>query len=656
MEKHSISKWSETLYAKSINRVYPRDFMYPYTYIILEGCKSGFNAANAMRTSLYYSTLPVVFLTMSSISDIRRFSIRNSQVLKPHHSLLTLWLSSYECILAHKPTLNYHISDMTLPIAFFKFNKLPLEYHLRQCNDSAITSAIYNNIYAKYRHNFGLFRLNKAQCYIGLECFARGAISIHTQYFPQNCIVKFLVGDENKGLSVANRYSDGVNLNNAVQYKIVYIPQYGTISSINVVNALAILLFYFNLDQQGIFRRVHTTIHYSNSHTLMEHHILNTFDEDGVWHQISDILNKVLHIYSNNKSSKQFGLYIHRFICLYNITFSTEICKQHTIDNIHIDTRLDPRPLHPVFFNKSNEDIHTIYNLIKKYYRTYSTIFKTQFDYTPYHRIQNDTEYLQSEDPCIYITLLYENLVDTRSLSGLIRLANAYCIDVVYTCKKRYQKQGAVGTFVFTDITHYESNDAYIKSKSMNKVPSDINLSNRKIKYNITLTILLVPVVSLPMNNTINSFDINNQTSCNTFNDSSIISAIANIYNHLFRDKLTITVNPHLLSLNSADNVLRSQLRFLLIYAAYQRFRELCHLDCIESRLFVELYNQTVFNIVLLAPPEGALPSNELISQANAYITLLSLSSAMVQRQHCGLSAPTLVGICLERLNNVVYH
>ena len=206
-----------------------------------------------------------------------------------------------------------------------------------------------------------------------LENFVDGARTIEGFEFPPACNV--IAGHECNGVSEAwLKRADNV----------VFVPQYGTISSINVVSCSGVALFYYHLSR---LRQLRGATPAPLSHA-------STADADAF---VAD--------------------------------FGKPLPKRDD------GTRVEPRPIHPVHYHRTHEEIAAAH---KDHVR---------------RMLLGRTDNL-FRDRVFRIGVLYENVVDTRNLGGLIRNANSFLAPLFYFGRRKINKQGTVGSDHYTELRH----------------------------------------------------------------------------------------------------------------------------------------------------------------------------------------------------------
>ena len=189
-----LTRWSRGL-RKLCEARLSQDLRYPELFVGLEGCRSAFNATNALRTCLFFGCQPPTFLGIKSLDDIDH--------------------------LEQSETIDSPSGD--IPLAYFGDFTPPFA-------STAHRSPMKNTV-------------------VCMENYVERAVSIDTYGFPMAMSTgsalgstSLIIGHENDGVSQSRLQSAD---------DIIFIPQFGTISSLNVVTTLGLGLFHYHLDQRG---------------------------------------------------------------------------------------------------------------------------------------------------------------------------------------------------------------------------------------------------------------------------------------------------------------------------------------------------------------------------------------------------------------------
>jgi tRNA(Leu) C34 or U34 (ribose-2'-O)-methylase TrmL len=225
-----------------------------------------------------------------------------------------------------------------------------------------------------------------------LENFVDRAQSIETFEFPQECNI--VAGHENDGVSSTRV---------AAADHVVFVPQYGTISSLNVVTSMGIALFHHRLHSA---RRERLRIRRTQPP--------------------SDPTPKLIR-----RSVRDVDAVVAPQLEAYTAQFKQALPVN---DN---GTRADLRPIHPLYYHLSHDDI------MQRHSERVQGILSSV--------AQSDTP---GGEGVLRLSVLYENDVDMRNLGGLIRNANSFLTDVYYTGRRKINRQGTVGSNHYTNITH----------------------------------------------------------------------------------------------------------------------------------------------------------------------------------------------------------
>ncbi|ORC88304.1 uncharacterized protein TM35_000171760 [Trypanosoma theileri] len=317
-------------------------------YVGMEGCTSAFNAMNSIRTCGHFGiAAPPSFLALTRMEDIHG--------LHSHNRI-------------QDPAGDVNTSVVTIPPATREWAQFGEKFFLQ---DSSL-------------QQFPL---------VALENFTSRAESIHLSRVP--AAARLVIGHENNGVS--KKFLDGIKgdaNSDFLAEKVIYVPQYGTISSLNVVTSMGIALFYTVLD-----------LHYPNSRSLAE-----TAKEK----------NQCM------LSSNQWDA-----LCAYQRCFKEKLPMKKDDSTF---SRIDQRPIHPLYYKKDIKSIMELhYNLRQLLLRICSF------------------ERVSSKALRFGLSVLYENMMDQRSLGGIVRSANAFLVDhVYYFGRKKVNVVGTIGTQHYT--------------------------------------------------------------------------------------------------------------------------------------------------------------------------------------------------------------
>lgn len=255
------------------------------------------------------------------------------------------------------------------------------------------------------------------------ENFIPGAISLHAARLSSPSVERrLLIGHENFGVS-ASYFSPSFS----PRADVVYIPQYGTISSVNVVVCLGIGLFYYRMDLTAPHAR--TLLGRETSACMSEvRDVVADYER---------VFTELLPRASASTGSTQSGV------------------LPPAVD------RADLRPLHPLFYGADSSKIAATYH---SYLEALSTVERSRshggWSTTTLHRS------LLTGRPLFGVSVLYENNFDQRNFGGLLRNANAFLADhVFYLGRKKVNIVGAVG------CQHY-SRPVYLGPSSAPIAPS----------------------------------------------------------------------------------------------------------------------------------------------------------------------------------------
>ena len=236
---------------------------------------------------------------------------------------------------------------------------------------------------------------------VAMENYSPRCVSVHRTRMatPDLPFTNLIVGDENKGMS-AERH-DAADA-------VVFVPQYGTISSLNVVTTLGLGMFYCWIDTNVADHRV-----------LIDSTRRTSLPED---------LERYFGAFSSSLPFKESDVPTGEVGSYNNIRPNS--------------TRVDERPIHPGYYAQSASAICD----------TYTELMGSMAAWVSEQRgAAISAEGFVSMLPSV----LFENAFDQRNFGGLIRNANAMlCRNVFYIGKRRFNVKGAVGCNHYSKPTY----------------------------------------------------------------------------------------------------------------------------------------------------------------------------------------------------------
>lgn len=398
----------------------------------LEGCESAFNATNSIRTCWCFQTgVPPTFLSLQKWGDIEHLQHRNVNNNKTGMKVAVLEDKTVNGLHCSPSSSTRTLNDSCL-LQKKEFeggsaigHEVLGEATEENCEKDIGGRCISGSNMALFgRDNFFAAVRNENKKVVVLENFLPSSRSIFRFRFPLNS--SLVMGHENKGinkdlfqvselheeaekskasdatfhLSVADNHP--LPLSSAA---VVFIPQYGTISSLNVVTALGIGLFYAFLDT-----------HYPHSRTILS-------DDD---------------VLTNDQKTRYASLL--QYQKFYQEALPTVTSSFCTTDKNVDDRRVDVRPIHPIFYKKSEDEISQFLSQHRQSLLQYCA--------------EEQQRHLKGDNaPCsrFGLSVLYENEFDQRNFGGLIRNVNAFCVDqLLYVGRKKYNVVGSVGCYHYT--------------------------------------------------------------------------------------------------------------------------------------------------------------------------------------------------------------
>lgn len=404
----NLRKWS-----RNLSWPPPNQLKFPSVVVALEGCGSGFNATNSIRTCLHFKTKPPLFLGKTSFKDIQSLSVEDENVAK----------SVIHC----SPSID----------EFFKSEEGTSPHHHQKRRP---VIAVENFVPGCIAVDGGETKKSELK---KMDLMSSGGIF----NFPSDSMI--VMGHENKGVSKETL---------ARADAVVYIPQFGTISSVNVVSCMGIMLFHYCL--------VHQQFRTNDSATLESQRPI-------AWIR-RQLVHRVEHY-------QQFF--------------------QEKLPMTEEGTRVDPRPIHPSFFHRESADIKTKIEEQIVVTKTFVERAEQQEeqDHDPVPAILSDLVHKRKQQPestsSLELSVFFENFADQRNLGGLVRNANAFLASVLYAGRRRINKQGTVGSDHYTEIKffgpmkdpellHRERSSSLSSSKKKTaKVDDDETESGSSVEY-----------------------------------------------------------------------------------------------------------------------------------------------------------------------------
>lgn len=401
----------------------------------LEGCHSAFNATNSIRTALYFQTAaPPTFLTAASWKAIEHVQTRPNT----HNNALTASSSSSSSS-SDTPALS-----STVPV-------------------SASDASPFAGIAFFGEEAYFSGRVMGAQSsevaggpIVAVENFTDRAQSLMQTRLPSTAPhnpIRLVVGHENRGVrrsllrpKAPTRQLAQTASVAPVADMVVYVPQYGTISSLNVVTSLGIALFYCYVDENCPSSR---TVYQAMTSSGAEH--VGLTGKEAAPKSGSDEEAKVLR-----ERIQAYQDYFKRSLPAPPLATAsaTPSAAEVTPADAHSNTtpRLDRRPIHPVFYQQGMTDIMQLQQRYREALLQYSRHGReASAPYTEDSKEGLDRAVTATTPPFFGLSVLYENEYDQRNFGGLIRNANAFLVDhILYVGRRKYNVVGAVGSYHYT--------------------------------------------------------------------------------------------------------------------------------------------------------------------------------------------------------------
>ncbi|CAG9580275.1 conserved hypothetical protein [Leishmania major strain Friedlin] len=434
----------------------------------LEGCHSAFNATNSVRTCLYFQTAsPPTFLTAASWKAIEHVQVREaahreSSAHKMHEDVFPNSRAVGHAEMEPGPSgcggSGVACGSPFDGIALFGEEDYFSPRSHPPCDDGEAAAAAPN-----------------ACPLVALENFADGAQSIMRTRLPtaatqKGGCIRLVVGHENWGVRRSLlRAKDGTTLAPLCDRTrtaalvgiprstpapmadmVVYVPQYGTTSSLNVATSLGIALFYCYMDAACPEAR---EIYLAGSFSCPGEG--GSPDDGASSHDALEELRRRLHEYQAVFSKALPAPATCGNGSASTSTDATSSGPTRSVGDAHVNTtpRVDQRPLHPAFYLRNSEEIQDQLRAYRQALLRYSGRPQA----VDSSRQPNADASASSPSPASYfgLSVLYENEYDQRNFGGLIRSANAFLVDYIfYVGRRKINVVGAVGSYHYTPPVH----------------------------------------------------------------------------------------------------------------------------------------------------------------------------------------------------------
>lgn len=450
-----FTRWSTRLpkWAELENRLTP-------VRVGLEGCHSAFNATNSIRTCLYFQTsAPPTFLTATSWSSIEHVQLRDAPVL-----------NAAAAVCEGADTGSEASSVSRAPVsepsgASGSLRASPVSDAVSPFDGIALfgEQAFFCSTSEEHTRREGGASMPVESPMVAIENYAERAQSVlHTRlpsaHRTNGEALRLVVGHENWGVrrSLLQARNEGEAQGRCcstspsscssappVADLVVYVPQYGTISSLNVVASLGIALFYCYLDAAHPGARV----------------IYNPAGADSVAEGSADDSSSEL------SPASAAELQLRRSLDDYQTFFAKSLpspanagsgAAADAAAHVNSTPRVDSRPLHPVFYRHTMEEIHERQRAYREALLRYSGADAFALEPTGGVREQSTAQTSSVKPPSFFgVSVLYENVHDQRNFGGLIRNANAFLVDhILYVGRRKVNVVGAVGSYHYTPPHH----------------------------------------------------------------------------------------------------------------------------------------------------------------------------------------------------------
>ncbi|KAG5496232.1 hypothetical protein JKF63_02533 [Porcisia hertigi] len=439
-------------------------------HVGLEGCHSAFNATNSIRTCLYFQTAsPPRFLTAASWKAIEHMQVRNAAPsASPAHEAQKRGMfkeTQMDGSVQDRGTTGREDpeaeEDSPLDgIAVFGEGT----FFRKSCDPPCVDGK-------------GAAAPPTEGPLIAVENFADHAQSIMCTRLPTASArrgggggLRLVVGHENWGVrqSLLRCKAEEMQISGhdstartalagtvelapgPVADMVLYIPQYGTISSLNVVTSLGIALFYCYVD--AVCPEVREIYSEDSLSGLGPHDA--PADKRSSYCNLRE-LRCSLEKYQGFFSKALPAPVGSRNEGILTATQSPCVGPDSPVHDVSVNTtpRVDQRPLHPVFYLHNTEEIQHQQRAYRQALLRYSGGGRP-ID-APGKPDGEAGVSPTSASPCFGLSVFYENEYDQRNFGGLIRSANAFLVDhIFYVGRRKINVVGAVGSYHYTPPVH----------------------------------------------------------------------------------------------------------------------------------------------------------------------------------------------------------
>jgi len=264
---------------------------------------------------------------------------------------------------------------------------------------------------------------------VAVENYTARSESIFRRRVPSPS--RLVIGHENMGVRTqligAAPATSSSSSSSPVADAVLYVPQYGTISSVNAVTSLGLLLFYAYLDA-----------HCPSSRTLAAGVEEDSSASSAEMQELRTELAQYQRQFEQHMPQKQ------------QQQQEEEEGEQVVAAHVNAGPRMDRRPIHPVFYDmKSPQVQERLHDLRAKMLR--------------YSNAHADASHQRHR---FGLSVLLENEYDQRSMGGILRNANAFLVDeVCYLGRRKCNRVGAVGSYHYTPPRYLGESFRTVKEK-----------------------------------------------------------------------------------------------------------------------------------------------------------------------------------------------
>lgn len=400
----------------------------PQILVGCEGCQHAFNFMNTLRTSLFFGLAEApTFLHAKDTSDIVGFQSRPSDTV------------------CHQDEHKVPVEVTTAPSSSLPTSHWGME--------------AFETLRQRQRQGYTMTQRmpdGESNVLYAVECFVENAQSIQEVRFTTPCAI--VMGHENVGVSAPfltearqqqqqqRRGKGGEGACGA----IVYIPTYGTVSSINVVTTLGIVLFYCYMDLVAPQSRTirPSLLEHGDSKSL--HHHQHLFDQEDRF-PLATQYRRAFSVALPSSSSSAAAVAGEGSCGGSGGGSDGRVLPRRSsapAPSQRMEGREEPRPIHPLFYHLSDTEITKRHAALKdELFTLASRQLRLESDDAQQPPSASPHRHPLSQHPSSSgISIFYENDCDTRSLGGMLRSMNNFLCDwLFWVGRRKMVSVGAVG-------------------------------------------------------------------------------------------------------------------------------------------------------------------------------------------------------------------